>query len=108
MLYQLLEQGVVCGTASARPHSHPSPFGDSKLRFRDPAPAERAKQPEAQLKSLTWKDWQVPPAGHSEVCCWLWKATPDGQPGRAIPRVFMRPNISEGNCFGANPQRSMN
>ena len=43
------------------------------MKFRNPTPAERVMQLEARLKSLAWKDWQVPTAGQFEVYCGLWK-----------------------------------
>ena len=43
------------------------------MRLRDPNPAERVRQLEAKLKSLAWKDWQVPTAGQFEAYCELWK-----------------------------------
>jgi hypothetical protein len=69
-----IEHRIVYGAAAARPwFSLISIWRFELMKFRNRTPAERALQLEAKLKSITWKEWQVPTAGQFEIYYQAWK-----------------------------------
>jgi len=76
------------------------------MKFRNPTPAERVTQLEAKVKSLMWKDWQVPTAGQFEIYCELWEEylTAKAEAG-ALPVSSHK--VGEPPCPGLLPEMSL-